>query len=1213
MNKKLPLYLQSYQHYFKDNFKRSFSIQIVILCLFSLSAFAQGPGSLFVDAGTDINIECGQDPCTDITANFLQTFDTSSSNYTVTSIPYNPPFPFNGLANSLNPDIDDAWSPVDNLPFDFCYFGNIETEFQVGSNGVIRFDVDPGDTGGGSNAYSFDSDIPNNVEEALAEANVFLPGHDIDPSVSSTEEIGYEVLGTFPNRVLVVSYYEVPMYSLSCNSLLATQMVVFYEFSNVIEIYMQDKPSCPGWNFGNAALGIQNNDGNIAFVPPGRNTSDSPWTTTNEAWSFSPAGAPTYEFAWLDSGGNVIGTDPTINVCPDSGGSTYTARATYTNCNGDVVVLTDEILVTKSDLSMELGPDLALCDTPSYEIIPEITGDPTGATYLWSPGGETTPTITVTSSDTYTLEITQGLCVISDSVNILFLTSPDCTIEPICEGVDFEENFGTGTGRVSTPFTNYVFNGTTQVEDGEYTISNTSAGLNTGWFTDMEDHTEGDVDGRMLFVNASFAPDEFYRRTISLDQNIEYTFNAWITTVYDTDTNICGGNSIPSNVIFRIEDPSGNLIAETNTGDIPNGPDPNWQEFAIVFNTGANTDVQLVLINNSIGGCGNDLALDDITLSLQNQQPEIVTPPDISACDVDGNGTEIFNLEDQIATILNGQDPTLFNTSFHLSQFDADANQNPIVNPDAYTNTTNPETIYVRVEKAAEPTCFNTVFFQLIVSDLEDLSGNLPAEVILCLGDDFPLLDATPSNPDIDLTIVTYEWTDGSGTVVSTDATYLPTAAGTYSVTITYPPCSEQTFSVEIIVNDPPIVDLGEDEILCNGSTFEIIPEITGDTTGITYLWSTGETTPTITVTESGTYSLEVTVGPCTASDSIDIIISDPVIVDLGEDFSSCFDTDTVLTANLEGNPQTATYEWLLNGIVLPGETNQTLLITEPGTYSVNATVDSCIGTDSVVVGLGNIEVTLDNDFQTCFESPVVLEAELSVQNPAATYEWSLDGTIITGEINSTLLITEIGTYTVTATVGSCSASDSVMVSFRDDLEVSLGADFLTCPNEPQTLTATTLEEGATYQWFLNGTLLTGETNGTLNFMVEPGTMGTQTYSVIISVGGCSGTDSIDVSLYAIDNCVISEGLSPNGDGYNDSLDLTFLNDRSGNLKLQIFNRLGALVFERNNYTNEWYGQTKDGNDLPTGTYFYVIDLEGNDAYYGSQATGWIYLNQEAN
>lgn len=784
--------------------------------------------------------------------------------------------------------------------------------------------------------------------------------------------------------------------------------------------------------------------------------------------------------------------------------------------------------------------DQLLCDVPEFQLTTTITGPV--ESYEWYRDGvlipgETDDNLLVTETGNYEVIANGTDCSVpvSDDVNITLLFGGGCTVEPICEGVDFEENFGTGTGRVSTPFTNYIFNGTTQVEDGEYTISNTSAGLNTGWFTDMEDHTEGDVDGRMLFVNASFAPDEFYRRTITLDQNIEYTFNAWITTVYDTDTNICGGNSIPSNVIFRIEDPSGNLIAETNTGDIPNGPDPNWQEFAIVFNTGANTDIQLVLINNADGGCGNDLAIDDITLSLENQQPEIVTPPDLSTCDADGNGTEIFNLEDQIPTILNGQDPALFNVSFHNTQFEAEANQNPIATPNAYSNISNPETIYVRVEKVAEPTCFNTVSFQLILSDIEDLTGNLPAEVILCLGDDFPLLDATPSNPNIDLTLVTYEWTDGGGTVVSTDATYTPTAAGTYNVKVTYPPCSEQTFSVDIIVNDPPIVDLGEDEILCNGSSFEIVPVITGASPAITYLWSTGETTPTITVSQSGTYTLTVTDGPCTASDSIDIIISDPVIVDLGEDFVSCFDTDTILTAQVVGNPQTAMYEWYFNGILLSGENNQTLFIAQEGEYTVIVTVDSCVGQDSVVVSL------------------------------------------------------------------------------RDDLEVSVGEDFITCPNDPQTITASTTEEGVTYQWFLNGNLITGETNSNLEISLEPGLIGVQTYSVVITLGSCSATDAVDVSSYDVGNCVISEGISPNGDGFNDSLDLTFLNDRTGVNKLQIFNRLGTLVFEKNNYINEWFGQTNDGNDLPTGTYFYVIDLAGNDAVYGSQATGWIYLNQKAN
>jgi gliding motility-associated-like protein len=57
--------------------------------------------------------------------------------------------------------------------------------------------------------------------------------------------------------------------------------------------------------------------------------------------------------------------------------------------------------------------------------------------------------------------------------------------------------------------------------------------------------------------------------------------------------------------------------------------------------------------------------------------------------------------------------------------------------------------------------------------------------------------------------------------------------------------------------------------------------------------------------------------------------------------------------------------------------------------------------------------------------------------------------------------------------------------------------------------------------------------------------------------------------------------------------------------KLSIFNRYGQEVYSKNNYTNEWHGQTKQDNELPTGTYYYVIESENN------QQTGWVYLNRK--
>ncbi|PZW36920.1 gliding motility-associated-like protein, partial [Mesonia algae] len=96
--------------------------------------------------------------------------------------------------------------------------------------------------------------------------------------------------------------------------------------------------------------------------------------------------------------------------------------------------------------------------------------------------------------------------------------------------------------------------------------------------------------------------------------------------------------------------------------------------------------------------------------------------------------------------------------------------------------------------------------------------------------------------------------------------------------------------------------------------------------------------------------------------------------------------------------------------------------------------------------------------------------------------------------------------------------------------------------------------------------------------------------------------------------CLITEGLSPdNRDGLNDCLDLTFLSDRSGISKIQIFNRYGRVVYEKGNYVSDWCGQDKDGDLLNTATYFYVIEFSSEDPVFGKVKKGWIYLNRESN
>ena len=393
---------------------------------------------------------------------------------------------------------------------------------------------------------------------------------------------------------------------------------------------------------------------------------------------------------------------------------------------------------------------------------------------------------------------------------------------------------------------------------------------------------------------------------------------------------------------------------------------------------------------------------------------------------------------------------------------------------------------------------------------------------------------------------VDFSWLDASGTVLGTDPTInvCPTDPVTeYTAQAIYTNCNgdviTETDTVTVTKVASFTVDLGDDQQFCDVASYDITADVQGiDPTQATYLWNTGATTQTITVTQTGTYTCEVTFDTCTLMDSVDIEFNEDPDIDLGP------------------------------------------------------------------------------DFETCFEDPVVLDASPSNYDPAlATYEWSLDGVVIAGATSPTLTVVVGGTYSVFVTVGICSSNDTIVISPRSDLEVALGDDFKSCPNEPQTLTAVTSETDVTFEWLLNGDTIEGETSNTLEVMLEEGVIGTQTYTVIITKGECTGTDDINIETYEVGNCVISQGISPNGSpGFNDELDLEFLSDRAGGiLQIQIFNRLGLVVYQKSNYVNEWVGQSDDGNELPTGTYFYVIDLASEDPVYGAQATGWIYLNRDAN
>ncbi|WP_257018488.1 choice-of-anchor L domain-containing protein, partial [Winogradskyella pacifica] len=108
----------------------------------------------------------------------------------------------------------------------------------------------------------------------------------------------------------------------------------------------------------------------------------------------------------------------------------------------------------------------------------------------------------------------------------------------------------------------------------------------------------------------------------------------------------------------------------------------------------------------------------------------LATPPnDLEVCDdISNDGLATFDLNSQKGVILGGQDPMVYEVSFHTSQDDANNNADAL--PESYTNNTvNLETVYVRVEDPLFPSCYSTTTFDLIVNPLPQLVAPSALEV----------------------------------------------------------------------------------------------------------------------------------------------------------------------------------------------------------------------------------------------------------------------------------------------------------------------------------------------------------------------------------------------------------------------------------------------------------------------------------------------------
>ncbi|MDB4650013.1 T9SS type B sorting domain-containing protein [Crocinitomicaceae bacterium] len=316
--------------------------------------------------------------------------------------------------------------------------------------------------------------------------------------------------------------------------------------------------------------------------------------------------------------------------------------------------------------------------------------------------------------------------------------------------------------------------------------------------------------------------------------------------------------------------------------------------------------------------------------------------------------------------------------------------------------------------------------------------------------------------------------------------------------------------------------------------------------------WSTGETTPSITVqpSETTTYSVTLDDGISSCSDDVTITIND--LVEAGIDVSVC-NGDEITLSGSGGD----TYIWS-NGVTdgvsfTPGSSSY---------YYVTGT-DSfgCETTDSVFVTL--LEPT----------SSVIIETNCDNYTAPDGASYTVSGTY------SAVIQNSVG----------CDSTITIDLTVLESPGLSFDVTDPSCQGESSgtiIVNATNGIEPYSFVW----------SNGVVE--AENNNIGAGTYEVTVTDNlGCSTQGSV-VVIDPTESCfLIPGGLSPNGDGANETWEIGGLSQYPDAI-ISVFDRWGQKVYS-GDYTSPPWDGTYEGKNLPTADYYYILDLGNGEKYNG--------------
>ncbi|WP_111682641.1 Ig-like domain-containing protein [Winogradskyella tangerina] len=379
--------------------------------------------------------------------------------------------------------------------------------------------------------------------------------------------------------------------------------------------------------------------------------------------------------------------------------------------------------------------------------------------------------------------------------------------------------------------------------------------------------------------------------------------------------------------------------------------------------------------------------------------------------------------------------------------------------------------------------CSNTQ--EVTVTVIPEVVADAGNDVTICAGENVTLI-ATGGN--------TYSWDNGETTA---EIIVSPTVTTTYTVTVEDAYGYTDTDSVTVTVNETPDISVSADVAILEGETVTLTA-----TGGDNYLWSTGETTSSITVTPTATTTYTVistAVGGCADIEQVVVTIIPEVVADAGSDEFICSGEVITLTASGGVN-----YLWNT------GETTAQIEVSPSNTTTYTVTVEDAYGytdSDSVIVDVtASPELTLTEDTTILNGDSITLTATTIA---AESIVWN------TGETTESIVVspTVTTTYTVTASNGSCIEQAQVTITVEEVLVVSAGEDERVCENDNYEIVLTATP-GDSYLWNTGAT--------TQSITVSP--ISTSTYTVTVTQGSQQDTDDVTVYVDPNPNVVILNG-----------------------------------------------------------------------------------------